>query len=414
MTNAKKDGVLLISNQEATKIETILASEADFEFIGQLEFSDSLFEELASIKPEIVLLACTPGLEEIEEIIDKITIQFPHTSVIAAIPEDKSKCANQIMLSGARAFLTSPYSSDELISTLARVRELQQRTLEVASRGVIDEEGEEPGQSANTFVVFSPRGGSGCTTLATNLAIGLHKAGRKKVLLVDGKILFGHVDLFLNLKTYNSLINLTTHAGGLDENLINNVVERHTSGIFVLTSPEEISVAQGIRPDDLYHVLLELNKMYSDIIIDAGSNLTENAVTLMDAADKIILIIPPDLPAIKDARRFLGICQSLNYPREKLIFVLNQHDIKSGVKVDEIEKALNTKFFAMIPSDTDSVNISINKGIPILINKSRNKVSRAIKSFVQDLKNSIDQSNAQFEKSKNQEKELISKTSRLG
>ncbi len=69
--------------------------------------------------------------------------------------------------------------------------------------------------------------------------------------MIDGKHLFGHIALYYNLRTSNSITNLIAHAGNLDERLIKQVVVRHTSGIHVLPSPNSIIEAQGIKPEDL-------------------------------------------------------------------------------------------------------------------------------------------------------------------
>ena len=67
---------------------------------------------------------------------------------------------------------------------------------------------------------------------------------------------------------------------------------------------------------------------------------------------RILLILQPDLASLRDARQFLEISHSLGYPSEKILLVLNEADIKGGVKSGDIESALQRKLFATVPQET--------------------------------------------------------------
>jgi pilus assembly protein CpaE len=102
-------------------------------------------------------------------------------------------------------------------------------------------------------------------------------------LLLEGKLFFGHLDVLLNLRTHNTLADLVPHANALDEGLVRDVVAEHVSGIEVLLGPADLQIAQGIRPQDLFAVISSLQRYYDYIVIDAGSLLNDNIVTLLDA-----------------------------------------------------------------------------------------------------------------------------------
>ena len=88
------------------------------------------------------------------------------------------------------------------------------------------------------------------------------------------------------------------------------------------------------------------------IIIDAGSHLSENTVTLLDAADKIVLVSSPDLAALHDVSRFTRISQSLAYPVEKVLLVMNRADRPGGIKTRDLKQVLHTGIFTQIPDDS--------------------------------------------------------------
>jgi pilus assembly protein CpaE len=267
----------------------------------------------------------------------------------------------------------------------------------------------------NTFTVFSPKGGAGTTTVATNLALALHKELREDVLLIDGKHLFGHVALCLNLRTGNSITDLISHAGMLDQRLIKQVVVRHVSGIHVLPSPNSITEAQGIRPEDLYKVMQALQQVFPTIIIDGGNNLNENTVTYMDSSEKILLVLNPDLASLRDVRQFMEVSKTLSYPPEKTLLVLNLTGRKADVKREEIEGILKMKIFGRIPADENLALSSLNEGVPIFLKSPHHPISRAIAEIAKELVKFIQASKTKYQASlKSEKSDILKKSSKLG
>jgi len=317
-------------------------------------------------------------------------------------------------LAGARAFIMYPISSDELRDTLERVKELQQRIILAMAPDTPESLGLEFGN--RTVAVYSPRGGSGCSTVAVNLAIAYQGIVKDEVLLIDGKNIFGHVDLMLNVKSINSIADLISHVHSIDESLVKDVISQHVSGINVLPSPDSIAVGQSIRPEDLFDVVLALQEMYPHIFIDVGSSLTDNAVTLMDAAYKIVLVITPDLASLRDAQKFIQVSSTLNYPPDKLLIVVNQAGIKGGVKTGEIKQALQSEIFASIPYDNPDVIRSLNRGVPLMSSHPNGVAGKSIRNMAKGL-NKIDKASrksAREATQKSSEFDPLSESSRRG
>jgi pilus assembly protein CpaE len=211
-----------------------------------------------------------------------------------------------------------------------------------------------------------------------NLAIEMRAESGESVLLVDGKLFFGHLDVMLNIRARNTIADLVPHANMLDPGLIGDVVVSHASGIDVLLSPSDVQVAQGMRPEDLYNIINGIKKAYAYVVIDAGSAFTENTVTMMDAADRILLVTTPDLVSLHDTSRFIQISLSLSYPPEKTLIVLNRANLNGGVKTKDIETALRHEIFAQIPDDGPNVLRSLNRGIPLVMQYPRSPATQSI------------------------------------
>jgi pilus assembly protein CpaE len=410
-TKPDQKTILLISKNsfiiEAAR--TILAK-VNFMYLVSKEVTpENLLGVIAKTRPDVILLDFESQNHPYDLMI-KMKAGKTACPVIAILPDSEMEKSDQVILSGARAFLQFPFQSDILVVTIKRVMELKVRDKDYLIKIPDTEIDIKP---KNTFTVFSPKGGAGTTTIATNLAISLHKTLKEDVLLVDGKHQFGHVALYLNLLTGNSITDLLTQASMLDERMIRQVVIRHVSGIHVLPSPNSIIDAQGIRPDNLFKVIQGLQEVFSNIIIDGGNNLNENTVAYLDSSDRILLVFNPDLASMRDVRQFIEISVTLSYPKEKVLLILNQTGRKNDVSREEIENILKMKIFGKIPSDEDLALNSLNEGVPILLKSPNHPISKAFSDITAELVKIIQTSKAEFlEKEKNEETELPKKPSR--
>ena len=364
------------------QITAALNSQNEFQLVDVLNSPERLARDIGLAKPDIILVEPTLGEQSTVDIIDDLALQFPEAGIIAVLPEEDSTVIQQVMLAGARAFLIQPFTQINLLSTLRRVNVLESRRKASAPAGGQTDKATRP---LRNLTVFSPRGGVGSTTIAVNLAMLFREQTGKKVLLMDGKQFFGHLDVMLNIRSQNTISDLIPHAASLDERLVQDVVNPHASGIHVLLGPSSLQVAQGIRADDLYSVFMSLQRIYDYIVVDGGNSLTENTVTLMDATDRILLLTTPDLASLHDVSRFIQISRSLAYPPNKILVTLNREGLKGGVKAGDIEAALQSKLYARIPDDGANALRSINRGVPIAFRYARSPVSRALKQLATNL-----------------------------
>lgn len=360
------------------QITSALSSQQGFQLVAVLDNLENVTQEIPSLQPQIIILDHQVDEQSTLDTIDELAFKFPDIATMAIIPINDPLQAQQAMLAGVRGFLLQPFTQVNLLSTLRRVRDLEARRQQSRAAAAEAAERTEP---LRILTFYSPRGGVGCSTLAVNLAVALYETFEDRVLLMEGKLLFGHLGLMLNIRPQNTIADLIPHAGTLDASLVGEVVVEHVTGIHVLLSPTDVQVAQGIRPDDLFNVLRCVRKMYDFIVIDAGSYLNENAVTLMDAADRVMLVTTPDLGALHDTSRFIHLSRSLAYPAGKLLTILNRAGMPAGVKTKDINAALHHDLYAQIPDDTSNVTRSLNRGVPLVFRYPRSPASRAIKQL---------------------------------
>ena len=370
--------LMYIGEPGANQDQIVVAceSQTDIQLIKTLNSLDKLVKEIRAAEPDIIMIGPVVAGQGSLDVIDDIVMQYPEVPLVAILEENDPTRAQQVMLAGARAFIMEPFTQVNLLSTLRRVRDLEaRRSKSQTSESVQVAEAIRP---LRTYAVFSPRGGVGVSTIAANLAIEMRAESGEPVLLVDGKLFFGHLDVMLNIRARNTIADLVPHANLLDPALIGDVVVAHASGIDVLLSPNDVQVAQGMRAEDIYNIIAGIKKAYGYVVIDVGSALTENSVTMMDAADRIFLVTTPDLVALHDASRFIQISRSLSYPPDKIMIVLNRANLNGGVKPRDIETALRHEVYAQIPDDGANVLRSLNRGIPLVMQYPRSSATQAI------------------------------------
>ena len=365
------------------QITTALSAQDEFQLVDILASTERLVREVRAAEPDIILVDHVLGGQPTLDIIDDLALQFPKTSIVAMLPGEDPLKAQQVMLAGARAFLVHPFTQLNLLSTLRRVRDLDQRLRQAMPAGPVKTA--EVSRPLRLLTVFSPKGGSGTSTLALNLALSMIEETGQQVLLLEGKMFFGDLGVMLNLRSQNTIADLVPHASSLDDALIKDVVSEHASGLHVLMAPSNVQIAQGIRPDDLYNILVGVQRLYPLIIVDAGNALNENTVTFLDAADRVLVVANPDLASLHDVSRFIQVSRTLAYPAEKILVAVNRTGIPGGVRVTDIETALHHPIFGQIPDDSPKPLLSINRGIPLSIRYPRSPTSQAIRLLAKSL-----------------------------
>lgn len=393
-------------------LKSTFREDPEYLFIDRRLKANELMESIENLQPNCIVLDYVGSPTKPLELIDSLAWQFPDTAIVVAIPQEQKTEANRVILAGARAFLTQPLEKQDVLETVGRMREVYLRTLRSKAAASA---GEIPMASRGTFVVFSPKGGVGCSVVAVNLAMALKAELNQEVLLMDAKLLFGDLDLMLNLKTQNSIADLVPHVGSLDEGLIRDVVSEHVSGVKVLPAPPNPVAAQGIHPEELHRILASLQNIYPNIVIDSGNFLNDNTVTLMDASHRVLLVINPDIASLRGASRFLDLCRTtLSFSRERILVVVNQHDQREGLSLADIERSLQTKVFATLPWDPRVTLQSVNRGVPLSMQGQSSQLRKAFQVLARSVAAIAGAREAASPTRKKGLPEALSKSSKLG
>ena len=230
------------------------------------------------------------------------------------------------------------------------------------------------------ILLYSPKGGVGCTTVATNLAVALHNE-ETPVVIVDGNLQFGDVAVMLNERSRNSIVDLAPRADELDPEVVENVLITHaSSGVKILTAPSRPEYAENVSGEQFGKIINYLRQLYSYVVVDSSSSLTDIVLSAIDASTLVILLVSQDIPSINNSRLFLDLADVLGFKRSNLVFVMNRYDKRIAITPEKVGENLHQEILAVIPSDERTVVPSVNRGIPFVLNsKGRsNNITRSI------------------------------------
>jgi len=414
MANTGIKNIMLFLHDEIwEQAQNIIADSDTLMLLGNNAPINQSLEIIGNQQPDIILIDFNAGENAVLSFIETITATWPTIMVVAILTEKEEHLIQEVLLSGARIYLKYPFTDVELQNTLKRISKLHsQIVLLTTGQGDIAP-AQPPEKSSHILVVYSPRGGSGCTFLASNIALMLQKKVSENILLLDGKQSFGHLDVFFNMNPRNTLSDLVPHSSSLDPYILDDVITNHVSGLDVLVGPNSFMAAQSINPKNLFDIISYLQKQYSIIIIDAGNMITDNIVTLLDLATKILVPITPDIASLQNLGELQKITQYLNYPKEKILPVFNRSGIKGGIDSEYFTDTLGITFFAEIPEDTAAVIRSINRGIPIVMKQTKGHLIHSLDKMASNILSELSETQYPNGSSLNSE-DVLAKSSRLG
>jgi pilus assembly protein CpaE len=387
----EKIRVLIVDDIPETRenVRKLLQFESDLEVIGHAGTGGEALRLAEEHRPDIILMDINmPDADGITTS-QQITKRVPNAQVIIMSVQSEADYLRRAMLAGARDFLMKPFSGDELVEAVRRVHETRPEIHTAVvphSTATLKGQKKESVRDGKILAVFSPKGGIGCTTIAVNVAVSMASNGNN-TLLMDGSLQFGDVGIMLNLRSPASIVDLIENVSDLDQDLLSSVLQEHSSGLKVLLAPPRPEMAELVSAVDIKTLLETLRAAFDYIVIDTSSSLTEVNLTMLDIADKIILVARQDLPSIKNVSRFFDLSEGLEYEKKKVILVINHGSKKLNISVKNIEDTLKWPASAVIPEDL-SAYMAADQGKPLVSPASQKRpIAKAIMRLSNQLLN---------------------------
>ena len=390
MAEAEKITVIIVDDIAETRenIHKLLQFEPNIAVIGSARTGEEAIRATADLRPDVVLMDINmPDMDGITAT-ERIRARVPGTQVVILSVQNDSNYMRKAMLAGARDFLTKPPDLDELISAIVRAGEMAHEekkkaatTLAAvqASGGISTSSGImfPARHNGRVLTIYGPKGGTGSTTITTNLAVALHTP-EKPVVVVDGRLQFGDLSFFFNEQTKNNLADVAIRADELDPEFIEEVLLEHESGVKIMAAPPRPEQAESVTGDQFSRVVRFLKKMFAYVLIDTNSGLDEITLTAIDEADLISVVTTQDIPSIKNVRLFLDLLIALGYQREKVFLVMNMFDKRRSVTAERVAEITKCEVVSVLPFDDRLVVPAMDRGVPFLTQNKTHPISKGI------------------------------------
>lgn len=344
---------------------------------------EELTSRLTGAMPVVAVLgpSCTGG--ETLGMIERVNQQYPFMASVLVVAELSTSLLQQALRAGVRDVLALGGEAGALAHAVQRVAtSLEATPVAVAAAPPASTATDElEAVHGKVYSVFSTKGGSGKSVLATSLATTLARRSELPVALVDADLQFGDVAVMLKLAPNHTIIDAVSALDRLDPSMLDNLLVTHEpSGLRVLPAPLEPAFADQVSAHDMTAVVEMLRTFCEYVVVDTPAYFNDVVLGLVDASDEVLLVAGMDIPNIKNVKIGLQTLRLLETPTEKLHLVLNRANSKVKLEVAEVEKTLGMKAAALIPSDI-AVPQSVNKGEPVVDFAPKAAVSKAIEEM---------------------------------
>lgn len=387
--------VLIVDDIPETRemLRKLLAFENDINVVDAAATGSEGLQMAAEYKPDIILMDINmPDMDGIQAT-EEIKKLVPRAGVIMMSVQSDANYLRRAMLAGARDFLSKPISGEDLYQTIHRVYDLMApERLAAANRPDPSiAASQKKGTGGSIIAVYSPQGGAGVTTVATNMAVSLMREGTR-VLLVDCDLQFGDVGVFLNLQSKYTLVDLASSVSDIEKEVVESMTVKHASGLKVLLAPNSPDEAERIAAEDLVQIIRQVSAFYDYVIVDMAHRLDDVALGIMDAAERIVLVATPTLPSVKNSRVVLDLFMALEYPRDKVMFVMNRVGGMTGrasIPIEAIENNLKRPTDARIPLDERAFLSAVNQGVSVIASETTKSPALDLINLAESVRRSL-------------------------
>jgi pilus assembly protein CpaE len=296
-----------------------------------------------------------------------------HPEVVVVVAADLApEHWQEVLRSGVRDVVAPTAGPVEL-------REAIERAVGTAQRrraAMVDAAPAVGGRGGRVVVVTSPKGGSGKTFLATNLAVTLARRLPDSTVLVDLDVTFGDVAAALRLLPEHTIAD-ALGAPELDGPVIKACLTKHPSGLYVLCAPENPAAADVVSPDRIPDVIRTLADEFAYVVCDTGAGVDEHSLAAMEQATDLVLLASTDVPSVRATRKEVDALDLLGLTSATRHFVLNRADARVGLALGDIEMTVGMRVGVQVPSSR-SVPVALNQGEPVVDAEPRSAVARAV------------------------------------
>jgi septum site-determining protein MinD len=237
--------------------------------------------------------------------------------------------------------------------------------------------------TAKVITVASGKGGVGKTTSVANIAVALALRGQK-VTCIDGDIGLRNLDVILGLENriVYDLVDVIEGRCRLRQAMIR---DKRLPELYLIPAAQTRDKT-AVSPSDMVHLCDELRQEVDWIIIDSPAGIERGFKNAIAAADRVLVMTNPEVSAVRDADRVIGILDAEE--KGPAALVINRLDlamVKRGdmLSVEDVLDLLAVELIGIVPED-ENVIVASNKGQPLALD-AKTKAGQAFQNIARRL-----------------------------
>jgi pilus assembly protein CpaE len=332
---------------EATQLATVKVIVDDYPTIED----DHATQMFLEARPDIILVDMQDQKAAIKALFVLHAV-LPETWLCASSTATEPQLIIETMQAGAREYLQKPVSARSLTLSFSRYLDEKQRHRTERIRGKL-------------YCVTSAKGGSGATSVATNLAVTVAGMSESRVALIDLNSPVGDVAAYLNVKTQYSVADALTAAPRLDPLLLDTFMSK-AHGISLLAGPKKFQAAPSAGAPGLAKLLRVISQTYTHSFIDVPSSFDpEHLQVVTDMSEAVLVVLTPELPALWRTHRLVLYLSGAGCA-DRLRLIVNRDSKRYELSEREITRILSHPIYWRLPNNYAAAIQAINSGKPIV------------------------------------------------
>lgn len=339
------------------------------------EISDTQIEELRRVPLDLVVLDLEQDPATGIKLAEFLAELHPRCQVLAAGAELPPDLLLKGMRAGISEYLLKPVTPEALHAGIQRVMRRLGWTPSAEAR-----------PAGRLFTLFSPKGGCGSTTVATNLACVLHRLTCKRTLLVDLDLEFGETALQLGVEPKFSVLDVLRNFHRMDAGLLGSFVERHESGVHLLSAPYHLDRGAVVAEDQIHITLRLLKEHYDYVVVDTSGSFVPSTLAAFAEADRIFAVTNLNLPSLRNLQRCLPFLEQTvgKAAKDRIQILVNRYTGDDVIALNDVQQALGIPVYRTLSNDYVAVSRAINSGKPVVLN-GKSKYARDLQALGTEL-----------------------------
>lgn len=301
---------------------------------------------------------------------------FANTPVLMLTSQSDLEDKLNAFDAGVDDYLHKPFDTAELIARITVLLRHAERIKASQANQI------KHNRNAHTIAVHSLRGGVGCSSIATNLAIGLATIWQEPTLLMDMNMTSGQIALMLNKPKKRTWADLARYQEAeLDIDAVKGLIGKHESGLSYILSPPTPIDSENLDCGILNSAVSLLRTEFEYTVADLPHDFSEKALNILDNANYIVLLVSPELASVYSASIALDMYKKLGYSQDNIKLVVNWTFERDGLSHKKIMSALKHPISFVVPFAPTQFIGAINHGNPLLYHQPDDPIATLLEDF---------------------------------